>query len=112
MGLAAKKQKEKFTYSDYLSRNDRESWEIINGEAYDMSPAPPTIHQLISGELFLQIGNQSKGKSCRVIPAPFDVRLPKGNERREDIENIVQPDISVVYDIKIDLSSVFSITID
>ena len=99
MGLPAKKQREKFTYVDYLSWNDRESWEIINGDAYDMSPAPPTIHQLISGELFLQIGNQLKGKPCRVIPAPFDVRLPKGNERREDIENIVQPDISVVCDI-------------
>lgn len=100
MGLAAKKQKEKFTYSDYLSWNDRESWEIINGQAYNMSPAPPTIHQLISGELYLQIGNQLKGKSCRVIPAPFDVRLPEENQRQEDIENIVQPDISVVCDIK------------
>jgi Uma2 family endonuclease len=65
-----------------------------------MSPAPPTIHQLISGELYLQIGNQLKGKSCRVIPAPFDVRLPEENQRQEDIENIVQPDISVVCDIK------------
>jgi Uma2 family endonuclease len=98
MGLAAKKQREKFTYSDYLSWNEDESWEIINGDAYDMSPAPPTIHQLISGELYLQIGNQLKGKPCRVIPAPFDVRLPLGNERQEDIENIVQPDISVVCD--------------
>ena len=98
MGLAAKKQDVKFTYADYLSRDDKESWEIINGEAYNMSPAPPTIHQLISGELYLQIGNQLKGKPCRVIPAPFDVRLPLGYEHQEDIENIVQPDISVVCD--------------
>lgn len=102
MGLALKKPVEKFTYGDYLSWDDKENWEIIHGEAYNMSPAPPTIHQLIAGELFLQIGNQLKGKSCRVIPAPFDVRFPEKNqtdsEIENEIENVVQPDISVICD--------------
>ena len=76
MGLAARKQIAEFTYSDYLSRDDSERWEIICGEAYNMSPAPDTIHQLISMELTFQLKSQLKEKSCQVIPAPFDVRLP------------------------------------
>ena len=98
MGLAAKKQTRKFTYSDYLSWNDDERWEIINGEAYNMTPAPATKHQSISTELLIQIGTQLKGKTCEVFHAPFDVRLPKRNEKEQEIENIVQPDISVVCD--------------
>ncbi len=41
---------------------------------------------------------QLKGKTCRVIAAPFDVRLPLGEKKEEDIENIVQPDITIVCD--------------
>ncbi len=98
MGLAARKQKRKFTYSDYVTWNDDESWEVIHGEAYNMTPAPATNHQLISGELLFQIRSQLKEKPCKVIAAPFDVRLPIGEKKEEEIENIVQPDISVVCD--------------
>ena len=98
MGLAARKQTAKFTYSDYLSWDDSERWEIIYGGAYNMSPAPDTIHQLISMELAFQLRSQLKEKSCQVIPAPFDVRLPVENQTGDDIENVVQPDISVVCD--------------
>jgi Uma2 family endonuclease len=98
MGLAAKKQTRKLSYSDYLSWNDDERWEIINGEAYNMTPTPATMHQLISTDLLIQLGTQLKGKTCKVFHAPFDVRLPVGDEKEEDIENIVQPDISVICD--------------
>lgn len=37
----------KFNYADYLNWADDERWEIIEGEAYDMSPAPGTEHQAI-----------------------------------------------------------------
>lgn len=96
MGLVAKEEINKYTYADYLSWDDRERWEIINGEAFNMSPAPSTIHQLISMELAFQLKARFKDQSCRVIPGPFDVRLPLGEEKEEDIENIVQPDISVI----------------
>jgi len=96
MVLAAKKQAKKFTYSDYLSWNDEERWEIINGEAYNMTPAPTRNHQSISVELLFQIKAQIIGKKCEVYHAPFDVRLPLRNEKEEEIENIVQPDISVI----------------
>jgi hypothetical protein len=48
MGLAVKKQISAFTYADYVSWNEKERWEIINGEAYNMSPARDTLHQFIS----------------------------------------------------------------
>ena len=98
MGLATRKRPTKFTYSDYLSRDDSQRWEIIYGEAYNMSPAPDTIHQLISMELAFQLKSQLKEKSCQVIAAPFDVRLPIENQKEDDIENVVQPDILVVCD--------------
>ncbi len=40
-----------FTWSDYRSWPVDERWEIVGGEAYDMSPAPLTRHQSIVGEL-------------------------------------------------------------
>ena len=100
MGLALQKDTGKFTYADYLLWDDSERWEIIDGEAYNMTPAPNTTHQLILGELFIQLKTQLKEKSCQVISAPFDVRLPLGKEKDEDIENIVQPDIIIVCDAK------------
>lgn len=100
MGYALQKEAEKFTYGHYLSWDDGERWELIDGEAYNMTPAPNTGHQLLVMQLLLQLGNQLKEKSCQVIPAPFDVRLPLGKEEEEDIENVVQPDIVIVCDAK------------
>jgi len=39
MPLALKTDKE-YTYQDYLTWSAEERWEIINGRAYNMSPAP------------------------------------------------------------------------
>ena len=41
----AKKNDKKFTYSDYVAWPDDERWELIDGEAYSMTPAPTTRHQ-------------------------------------------------------------------
>lgn len=100
MGLERRKIGENFTYTDYLSWDDNERWEIINGEAYNITPVPNVSHQLILSQLLLQLGNQLNGKSCQVFPAPFDVRLPVGKEKEKDIENVVQPDITIVCDAK------------
>ncbi|MCP4216524.1 MAG: Uma2 family endonuclease [bacterium] len=100
MGLAVRKETQKFTYGDYLKWDDGERWELIDGEAYNMTPAPRRIHQEISGELFVQLRNQLSGKSCKAYFAPFDVRLPMENENEDDITNVVQPDITVICDQK------------
>jgi Uma2 family endonuclease len=97
MGLPARKVS-KFTYADYITWDDNERWEIIYGEAFNMTPAPATVHQLTAGEIFGQIWNQLKGKQCKVFSAPFDVRLPIGDQKEEEVENIVQPDITVICD--------------
>ncbi|MBI4778088.1 Uma2 family endonuclease [Candidatus Desantisbacteria bacterium] len=98
MGFAARKKEERFTYGDYLKWPDEERWELIDGVAYDMSPAPSRRHQEVVGELFRQFATYLLGKSCKVYVAPFDVRLPECDEADEDIITVVQPDIIVVCD--------------
>jgi len=87
----------KYTYSDYCSWNDGERWELIDGVAYGMSPAPMRNHQDVSGALFYQLYNFLKDKPCKVYSAPFDVRLNAG-EKSEKNDTVVQPDIVVVCD--------------
>ena len=94
-----KKSDEKFSYADYLSLPDDERWEIIEGEAYDMTPAPAREHQRLSAIIFVKIYNFLSGKKCEVYFAPFDVRLPEAQDKSdEEIKSVVQPDIVVVCD--------------
>ncbi|HQF78737.1 MAG TPA: Uma2 family endonuclease [Spirochaetota bacterium] len=89
----------KYTYADYKKWEDDERWELIYGEAYNMSPAPTRTHQIISGNLFRKIGNYLEDKKCQVYAAPFDVRfVDRANQSDEDIETVVQPDIVVICD--------------
>ncbi len=63
-----------------------------------MSP-PLTDHQRISGELFRQLANSLSGKKCVAFPAPFGVRLfEEDGDTPEDVDTMVEPDISVVCD--------------
>jgi len=96
----ARKTKKTYTYADYLTWSDDERWELIEGEAYNMTPAPLRYHQDIAGQIFLQLGNFLKDKPCRAYMAPFDVRLPEKSKNNEDIQTVVQPDIVVVCDEK------------
>lgn len=87
-------RKEKYTYADYLTWPEKVRYELIDGVAYMMSPAPSAGHQRIFREIFRQLANYLIGKSCEVFSAPFDVRL---NAEAED-NTVVQPDISVICD--------------
>ena len=62
--------------------------------------APPSrTHQEISGALFAQLYNFLDGKKCRVYAAPFAVRLfERDGEAPEDVDTMVEPDLSVVCD--------------
>jgi len=84
------KENKRFTYTDYCSWPEEERWEIIDGYAYDMSPAPDTEHQLLTGTLYRMLGNALSGKPCIPFIAPTDVVLSE--------LDIVQPDILVVCD--------------
>lgn len=98
MGMLAKEREAGFTYADYLKWPTGERWELIDGQAYAMSPALSNFHQLIVGELFATIHNHLRGKPCRPFVAPFDVRLPHAGTDDQQIDTVVQPDISVVCD--------------
>ncbi|MGA2547406.1 MAG: Uma2 family endonuclease [Rectinemataceae bacterium] len=89
---------ERFTYRHYRTWPDSERWEIIDGHAWAMSPAPKSRHQALVWKLSSLIYNFLKGKPCRAYPAPFDVLLPRGNEDDDEVDTIVQPDISVFCD--------------
>jgi Uma2 family endonuclease len=98
---ALKKEKtdHKFTYKEYCSWPDDERWELIDGVAYDMSPAPTSSHQRISMRMSTNISNWLKGKECEIFSAPFDVMLPNfPMKNKDEINTIVQPDISVICD--------------
>lgn len=87
-----------FTYGDYEKWSEDQRWELIDGIPYDMSPAPSRKHQEILGALYLQLATYLKDKPCKVFLAPFDVRLPQGDETGDTIRTIVQPDLTVVCD--------------
>jgi Uma2 family endonuclease len=87
-----------FTYADYCRWPEDERWELIGGEAFDMSPAPARIHQDLVVGLLVQVHGALAGSSCRVYVAPFDVRLPEADEADDDIRNVVQPDLAVICD--------------
>lgn len=92
MGSPAKRINRKYTWNDYTTWPDGERWEIIDGEAYDMTPAPTTRHQQVAGRIFQEFAAFFKGKPCIPFYAPTDVVF--------DEFNIVQPDILVVCDRK------------
>jgi Uma2 family endonuclease len=88
--LPSKKNDTPWSWHDYQSWPDEERWEIIDGIAYAMSPAPSTKHQKIAGRMFSRLEQQLSGKPCQPFIAPTDVKLSE--------QDVVQPDIFVVCD--------------
>lgn len=97
MGLPLR-DAERHTYADYLSWQEDVRYELIDGRAYLMAPAPSLEHQDVAGEIYFQLRRALEGKPCRPFIAPVDVRLPKANELDEQIDTVVQPDVLVVCD--------------
>ncbi len=96
--MALPAEKVRYTFADVLLWDGDEHIEIINGEAFMMA-TPSRIHQEITGELFRQLANFLEGKQCKVYSAPFGVRLfEQDGDRPEDVDTVVEPDISVVCD--------------
>lgn len=86
------RKNQRYTVQDYMTWDDEKRWEIIDGIAYDMSPAPGIAHQEIVGNFYRKIGNWLEGKQCRVFIAPTDVVFAD--------DAVVQPDVFVVCDPK------------
>ena len=83
-----------YTYEDYKGFPDDLRCEIINGEVYDMTPAPFVKHQRVAGMIFRLVGNylEGKGHPCQAFIAPTDVVLAD--------DQVVQPDVFLVCDEK------------
>lgn len=96
--MALPAEKARYTFADALSWDENTCIELIDGEAYMMAP-PSRIHQKVSVAITSQLYNFLEGKKCEVYPAPFGVRLfEKDGDTPENVNTMVEPDISVVCD--------------
>lgn len=91
--MAIPQQYERYTYQDYLSWPEGERWELVDGIAYAMSPAPTTGHQRILGEMFRQVSTYLLDRPCEVFVAPFDLKLSEEVDDREP--TVLQPDLAI-----------------
>ncbi len=85
---SAARRHEKITWDDYRSWTGDERWEIIDGEAYSMSPSPTPRHQDVLRELMKQLDSYFLKQKCRIFLAPMDLKLSD--------HDIVQPDILAI----------------
>jgi len=97
MGLP-KRDNSRYTYSDYSAWPEDIRYELVDGTAYAMAPAPSRLHQSFVGELYRQTANALKGTSCVPYIAPTDVRLPTPGQSDDATDTVVQPDLLVVCD--------------
>ena len=90
---AFQQQTELITLEQYEAFPEDVRAEVFDGVVYDMS-SPSEAHQTILVELSTILNNYIKSKkgSCRVFPAPFDVKLS------DNPLTIVQPDLMIICD--------------
>ncbi len=87
-GLPAEKHEPRFTWADYCTWQDEARWELFDGQAVAMAPAPSLQHQSVVTNLGAALRQHFRRKPCRALVSPVDVRLSE--------DNVVQPDIVVV----------------
>ena len=88
-----------YTYADYLQWTFEDRLELIKGKIFKMTPAPASVHQRISWVVSGELYSYLKNKSCQAYSAPFDVRLPRKGEIKDNkIYTVVQPDICIICD--------------
>lgn len=90
---ALQSQIEITTWEQYEALSEDRRIEIFEGAVYDMA-SPSQEHQTILTELLVLLRNyvKSKGGSCAIFPAPFDVKL------NDTPLIVVQPDLMIVCD--------------
>jgi len=98
---AAYEPARRYSYEEFLElageEESEKQYELIDGQIYMMS-SPFFPHQVAVNEIFVQFYNWFKGKPCRPLTAPFDVRLYNEAKSFRDDPNVVQPDILVICD--------------
>src|SRR3954447_11963387 len=71
-----------YTYADYLKWKFEERLELFQGKIFKLS-APNTAHQKVAGNLYLRTRIILENQKCQIFIAPFDVRLPVKNKKRD-----------------------------
>lgn len=87
-----------YSYADYLKWQFEERLELFRGKIFRLA-APNRKHQEIAANLTALLVPFLKGQRCKAYPAPFDVRLPVKNRKKdEEVTTVVQPDLCVICD--------------
>lgn len=87
-----------YTYADYLQWQFEERLELFRGKIFKLS-APNTKHQVLAANILVLMRNFLSKQKCQVYIAPFDVRLPVKNRKKDnEVTTVVQPDICIVCD--------------
>jgi len=97
MGYALRDER-RYRYGDYRQWPDGERFELIDGVAYLMAPAPTTDHQTLVVELAFQVRAALEGTPCRILLSPIDVLLARAGESDDEVDTVLQPDVLVVCD--------------
>ncbi len=76
-----------YTYNDYKEWEG--SWELVDGIAYAMAPAPYPIHQKVVANIWRELDSNllCEKKQCAVYLSPIDWKI---NEN-----SVVQPDVAL-----------------
>jgi Uma2 family endonuclease len=76
-----------YTYAEYKEWDD--SWELIDGVAYAMSPAPYPKHQKVVAHIWRELDSslECSKDACEVYISPVDWKV--------DETTVVQPDIAL-----------------
>ena len=91
--------KEFFEFTKDRGKNSKDKnvrYELIDGRICLMA-SPSTGHQSLILSIGAELQHYFKGKKCRPFIAPLDVVLfEKNKEKRDDSQNVFQPDVFVV----------------
>ena len=82
---AALKLLRRYNYDDYKEWEGR--WELIDGVAYAMAPAPYPKHQRVVFQIAKELDRTLECGECEVYIAPVDWKIDK--------HNVVQPDVAI-----------------
>lgn len=90
------------TNVDFYEDNLTVQW--INDVKY-MSPSPHPNHGIVYSNIFNEIFNYLKGKTCKVFPDKVDLILsnPDGTINIKDLKKPVVPDLFVICDNKFEV---------
>ncbi len=93
------KSTKRISYEEYMAlvESSDQRYELIDGEIYLLA-SPSFKHQVVVNEIAWHFNNYFRGKPCRSLTAPLDIRLFGYATKFEEDPNVVQPDVIVICD--------------